>query len=306
MLAIVVPAYKPQFFQLALNSIAAQTNKNFKCYIFDDAAQEEIKLISNNFPEFCYIRFGENMGGHDLVGHWHRCLELIKEEWVWLFSDDDIMAPNCIDEFYKALSLYPNAVLFYFAVDIIDANGRIIGGNKSIKNKTMLEFLDSSLSGYYSFMQEHIFNWKKLKEINGGFVKFPLAWHSDDATWCLLGKVHEIIAIPSAIVQWRRSGINICSIENAETLKIKLYASMLFYLWCVQNLRLPLSYKLKFIRFFIRLNRKYSFFAFFQLPILQSPLLILSVLLIPIYRLYLIIKSCLKGIRRWVFESGDA
>lgn len=296
MLAIVIPAYKPQFFQLALNSIAAQTNKNFQCYIFDDAAMEEIKSISNNFPEFNYTRFDKNMGGYDLVGHWHRCLESIKEEWVWLFSDDDIMEPNCVDEFYKTLGLYPNAATFRFVVDIIDANGQIIDGNKSIKNETALEFLESKLSERASYMQDHIFNWKKLKEINGGFVKFPLAWHSDDATWCLLGKIHEIVAIPSATVQWRRSGINICSIKNVQTLKIKLYASMLFYLWCVQNFRLPLLHKLEFIRFFIRHNDSVSFLHFFQPPMFRSPLIILSILLIPIRKLYLKFKRLIGGV----------
>jgi len=293
MLAIVVPAYKPQFFQLALNSIAMQTNKNFRCYIFDDAASEEIKSISNNFPEFHYKRFEKNMGGYDLIDHWHRCLELIKEDWVWLFSDDDIMAPNCVDEFYKTFDLYPNAVVFRFAIDIIDANGQVIDTNKLIKNETGLEFLESKLSDNNSYMQDHIFNWKNLKEINEGFVKFPLAWHSDDATWCLLGKIHKIVAITSAIVQWRMSGINICSIKDVKISKIKLYAARLFYLWCTRNFKLSLSHKWKFIRYFAKLNDIVPFLHFFQSPAFRSPIFILSILLIPIRRSYLKLKHIL-------------
>ncbi|MDR2554085.1 MAG: glycosyltransferase family 2 protein, partial [Fibromonadaceae bacterium] len=146
-LAIVIPAWRPQFFRLALNSVAAQTNKNFQCYIFDDAAPEEIKSISDDFPDFHYTRFGENMGGHDLVGHWHRCLESVKEEWVCLFSDDDIMEPNCVEEFYKTLNLYPNAALFRFARSVIDASGQIISAARPIKNQTGLEFLKAHLKG---------------------------------------------------------------------------------------------------------------------------------------------------------------
>jgi len=299
-LAIVIPAYKPQFFQLTLSSIATQTNKNFKCYIFDDAAPKEIKSISNSFPSFHYTRFDENMGGRDLVGHWHRCLESIKEEWVWLFSDDDIMSPNCVDEFYKTLSTYPNATAFRFASDIIDANGQILDSNKPIRNETGLEFLESKLSRHNSYMQDHIFNWKKLKEINGGFVKFPLAWCSDDATWCLLGKIHEIIVIQSAVVQWRMSGINICSIKDIETLKVKLYAWMLFYLWCSKNFNLPFSYRLKFLRIFVRFNANVPFLNFFRSPVLYSPLLILAILLIPVRQVYIMIRKMLtfkKGVK---------
>jgi glycosyltransferase involved in cell wall biosynthesis len=286
-LAIVVPAYKPQFFQLALNSIAAQTDKNFQCYIFDDAGPEEIKSISDNFPEFHYMRFKENMGRDDLVGHWHRCLDFVKEEWVWLFSDDDIMEPNCVKEFYETLDLHPKATVFRFPRSVIDADGQIITAIQPIKNETGLEFLESKLAGKKSCLPDHIFNWKKLKEINNGFVNFPLAWYSDDATWCLLGKIHEIIAISSTFVQIRDSGINISSMKDRKTMKKKLRASMLFYLWCSQNFSLSFSHKLKFLRFFVRLKHPS---LLFQSPVFRSPVFILAILLVPIRRLYLILK----------------
>jgi len=291
MLAIVIPAYKPQFFQLALNSVAAQINKNFKCYIFDDAAPEEIMSISNDFPDFHYTRFSENMGGHDLVGHWHRCLDFVKEEWVWLFSDDDIMEPNCVKEFYETLYLHPKATVFRFARRDIDQNGQIIREIQSIKNETGLEFLKSKLIGKRSCLPDHIFNWKKLKEINNGLVNFPLAWCADDATWCLLGKIHEIIAIPSAIVQIRNSGINISCIKDRKTVKTKLYASMLFYLWCIQNFDLSLSHKLKFAKVF----SEYAHILYFFQPLLfRSPVFVLAMLLAPINRLYSIFKRFVR------------
>ena len=289
-LAIVIPAWRPQFFRLALNSIATQTNKNFQCYIFDDAAPEEIKSISNDFLDFHYTRFSENMGGHDLVGHWHRCLESVKEEWVCLFSDDDVMESNCVEEFYKTLDLYPNAALFRFARSIIDASGQIISTARPIKNQTGLEFLKSHLRGASSCLQDHIFNRKKL-ETNGGFVNFPLAWSSDAATFCLLGREHEIVAIPSAIVQIRMSGANISTINTLDFLKKKIYAQKLFYLWSIQNLKLSLAHKLAFLRMFTRYASNH-FLLFFQM-LFQSPrilMLFLAALSVPIYRLSFVCK----------------
>jgi len=294
MLAIVVPAYKPQFFQLALNSIEAQTDKNFQCYIFDDAAPEEIKSISDNFPKFHYMRFNENMGRVDLIGHWHRCLGFVKEEWVWLFSDDDIMEPNCVEEFYKTLYLHPEATVFRFARSVIDANGQITEASRAIKNETSLEFLKSRLEGKGSCLPDHIFNWKKLKEANNGFVNFPLAWCSDDATWCLLGKIHKIIAIPSAIVQIRNSGINITCMRDRKNVKTKLRASMLFYLWCIQNFDLSLSHKLKFVKIF---SEYAHILYFFQPPLFRSPVFVLAMLLAPIHRLYSIFKRSVRHIK---------
>ncbi|MCL2283795.1 MAG: glycosyltransferase family 2 protein [Fibromonadales bacterium] len=305
MLAIVVLAYKPQFFQLALNSIAAQTNKNFQCYIFDDAAPAEIKYIADNFQDFHYIRFDENMGRLDLVGHWHRCLELIEEEWVWLFSDDDVMLPNCVNAFYETYDLYPKATVFRFPREIVDAAGQLIYAIEPIGNKTGLEFLKSRLTYHGSCLPDHIFNWKKLKELNGGFVKFPLAWCSDDAAWCLLGKNHEIVAIPSAFVQIRDSGINITSLTDKNILKQKLEAHILFYLWCIESLNIPLSYRLLFIRYFTSLNEIIPFSYFFRLSILfQCPILILSILLMPVRKLYLQIKRFVKMQCKKVFIFG--
>ncbi len=40
MLAIIVPYYKYSFFESTLQSLAAQTNKNFKVYIGDDCSPE--------------------------------------------------------------------------------------------------------------------------------------------------------------------------------------------------------------------------------------------------------------------------
>jgi hypothetical protein len=187
--------------------------------------------------------------------------------------------------------LYPKATVFRFTRSVIDANGQIIEAIQPVKNETSLEFLKSKLEGRGSCLPDHIFNWKKLKEINNGFVNFPLAWCSDDATWCLLGKIHEIIAIPSAIVHIRVSGINITSMKDRETMKIKLRAFMLFYLWCIRNFNLPLSYKLKFMRRFVR--HIYPL-HFFQPIMFRNYVFILAMLLIPIRRLYLILKRFVR------------
>jgi len=275
-LAIVVPAYREQFLQDTLKSIAKQTNQNFKCYIFDDCSNENIKDISMRYAHFEYYRFNENLGSKNLIAHWNRCLERINEEWVWLFSDDDIMEENCVEEFYKKQKeYYNNTYLFRFRHNTINESGVEIVPAKSIKNEYSFEFLKSTLSGNPCRLQEHIFNWEKLKKI-GGFVEFPLAWCSDIATWCLLGKEKEIIAINSAMVHFRMSGNNISSQDS--NMKEKLLANRLFYLWCIKNFNLTLSMKWKFIMAFARYY-KLPFKDYFQYPFLKSPIFVVSLVI---------------------------
>src|ERR1035437_3960780 len=104
-LAIVIPAYKRMFFNEALSSIAKQTNKNFTLYIGDDCSPCNLYNIVEKYEKsipIVYRHFDENIGRKDLVVQWERCIDLVgDEEWIWLFSDDDIMDPTCVENFYN-------------------------------------------------------------------------------------------------------------------------------------------------------------------------------------------------------------
>jgi len=291
LLAIVVPAYREQFLKESLESIAKQTNQNFKCYIFDDCSKENIKNISSNYANFEYYRFDENLGGKNLIAHWNRCLERVNEKWIWLFSDDDVMAENCVEEFYKKQKEYHDKTyLFRFKHNTINESGIEIFPANPIKNENSFEFLKSIiLNGIPSRLQEHIFDWEKLKKL-GGFVEFPLAWGSDVATWCLLGKEKKIIAINSAIVNFRMSGNNISS--QSSNMKEKFLANRLFYLWCVKNVNVTLRMKWKFIMSFAK-NHYLPFKAHLQYPFFKSSIFAISLIIHYYLKLkYIIGRKC--------------
>src|SRR5690606_24954974 len=104
-LAIVIPAYKSRYILLTIKSILSQTNTNFHLYIGIDGPNFELENILSPFqhhPLISIHTFKENLGLTDLVGQWNRCVKLsTKEEYVWLFPDDDIMSHECIESFYQ-------------------------------------------------------------------------------------------------------------------------------------------------------------------------------------------------------------
>ena len=72
-LAIIIPAYKATFLSAALDSIAAQTCKDFTLYVGDDYSPEPIGPIVEaylNKIDLFYQRFDSNLGGKDLVAQW--------------------------------------------------------------------------------------------------------------------------------------------------------------------------------------------------------------------------------------------
>ena len=135
-LAIVIPAYKIIFFEDVLKSISLQTSKDFTVYIGNDNSPYDfeplINKYSNNFP-LKYYFFPENFGGKNLISHWERCIDLVQEEeWIWLFSDDDIMEPECVENFYKTIKTQPDFDLLHFNVSKIDSKNNIIENNNII------------------------------------------------------------------------------------------------------------------------------------------------------------------------------
>ena len=106
-LAIIIPAYKAMYLESTLNSFVSQTESNFNIYIGDDDSPEDIYSIVEKFRHKLnieYIKFGENIGSKSLTKQWERCVEMSNEEWIWLFSDDDIASPHCVEVFYKTVN----------------------------------------------------------------------------------------------------------------------------------------------------------------------------------------------------------
>lgn len=234
LLTIVVPAWKPDFLDAALQSIAKQTDQRFSVIVFDDAGPPEIRRIAQSYPNFSYVRFEENVGGSDLIGHWNRCLRQIDAPWVWLFSDDDVMTEECVGGFYESLSRAPEAKLFKFKVKQVDESLVTLRESPAALHETASEFIDARFrSAQISCVPDHIFNWHELRRREQGFVDFPLAWNSDDATWVALARQTGIYGIQQGEVLWRQSGKNIsASSKNAFS---KLKADVQYLNWLRYN-----------------------------------------------------------------------
>jgi hypothetical protein len=156
------------------------------------------------------------------------------EEWIWLFSDDDVMDLNCVDAFYQQLNSNTSYDIYRFDLNLIDSNGENINLRIGATYPAYIGgygYYKKRLSGKLnSFVIEYIFRKKKFYEI-GRFQNFDLAWGSDVATWVKISYKNGIIKIPNSKVNWRRSDENI-SPNNTEPIAIrKINAVIEFLLW---------------------------------------------------------------------------
>ena len=169
-----------------------------------------------------------NLGGKDLVAQWERCIALTQgEEWIWLFSDDDVMGKRCVESFYKQLENDKTRYdLYHFNVRVIDAYEHtlkesvypdIISAGNFYRLKAMAQI--------ESFVVENIFS-RKIYEQVGGFSKFPLAWGSDTFTWMQMMKDEGMKTIPGDFVYWRASDVNITPNKDRKVSVVKALADV--------------------------------------------------------------------------------
>lgn len=225
-LAIVIPAYKQQFFDKTLNSLARQTNKNFTVYIGDDCSPSDLLGIVNRYKNsLCiyYTRFENNIGAENLVMQWNRCVSLTKDEkWICLFSDDDIMDENCVENFYRILENKNNDFdVCRFNTVTIDKNDLVLHhcpiGPEKESSESMAFYLLKGKRG--NSMPDHIFS-RDVYDKYGGFVFTEFAQGADWATSILFSSEKGIQIIPEAKVYWRYSGLNISSTASSQKNKM--------------------------------------------------------------------------------------
>lgn len=237
MLAIVIPAYKIEYFQSVLESLARQTDKRFNVYVGIDASDADFESVIGKYADsikvFCK-RFENNLGGKDLVAQWNRCLDLIQEEeWIWLFSDDDMMTENCVESFYQEIEKSPQFDLYHFDVDVIDEKNKVVKNTKAYPEiLSAASFLkQKNAAGLDCFVVEYIFRRTAFEQL-GGFQHFDMAWGTDIATWAKLGKAKGIKTINGAKILWRQSNLNITPTKAKPVLLRKLSANVCFFNWC--------------------------------------------------------------------------
>lgn len=236
-LAIIIPAYKATYLAEALESLALQTCRNFNVYVGDDCSPDNIKAIVDKFSDrlnIFYHRFEDNLGWSDLIAQWERCIDLVNnnEDFICLFSDDDLMLPDNIELFYKKLSETRIYDVYHFDIDVIDAGGKVL-----LRRKDFPEIMTSSdfFSDLYkrkieARMPEFIFKLESFKK-KGGLVRFDLAYRSDNATVMLHASEHGISTVRDGRVLWRDSGGNVSSSKNPILNERRVRASINFFNW---------------------------------------------------------------------------
>ena len=230
--SFILPAYKARFFKEALDSILAQTYKDFELIIVNDASPEDLTSVVKSYddPRIRYYINEENIGGKNLVAQWNHCLEYANGEYVILASDDDLYHLEYLEKMNVLVDKYPEVNVFRPRVQLVDDTNNIIHIEGYFDEYiSQLEYLYLWTNQWIeSGIPYYIFKKSALEEVSG-FADYPLAWFSDDASVLRLSK--NGMAISNQILfSFRYSGISITTTLNSEKkLQKKILATRMFY-----------------------------------------------------------------------------
>lgn len=238
-LAIAIPAYKPDYLEASLESLARQSDRDFVLHVCDDASPHprlrEIVARFESRLDLRYHRFAENLGGTDLVGHWNRCLELADSEWFWLFSDDDVMEDGCVAALREVLEGDDPEDVLRFDLSIVEYDGRIRRRCADYPaHLGAAEFLRGLFTGRLDArMPEYVFRTDALRAV-GGFQSFEFGFRADNATVIRCAWERGIRTVPGPRVRWRRSEASLSTRADPRLEAGKCAANTDFFLWAME------------------------------------------------------------------------
>lgn len=208
--SFVLPAYKGKYLRESIGSILAQDYTDFELIVVDDCSPDPIREIVDSYDDkrISYYLNEKNVGCKDLVAQWNHCLEYAKGDYVILATDDDLYEPNFLASFVLLIEKYPDVNLFRARILQVDSWNEIKYIDSCYKEYlSPVEFRYHLMHGMKGGIPQYIFKRSALVE-KGGFVNFPKAWASDDAT-ALMMSDRGVVTSQEHLVRFRWSDINI-------------------------------------------------------------------------------------------------
>lgn len=231
-----LPAYKAKYLPEALESIKRQSFQDFEVIVSDDCSPEDIKgafdRCVGDDPRFFYRRNEENMGRTSLVSHWNLLLDLCETDYMILASDDDIYAPTFLESINILVNKYPHSDIFRGRVCRINGDSKIFAEEDETKEYlSLMEFTHRFYSkDFIACISNYCYRTVTLKH-NNGFIDFPSAWFSDDATNILMSQ-NGCATTKDTVFSFRSSELNISSQwGKPEDCQKKILATISFHSW---------------------------------------------------------------------------
>jgi glycosyltransferase involved in cell wall biosynthesis len=117
-----------KYIKQAIDSILAQTYRDFELIISDNASSDRTQQICCAYAaEDCRVRYYRNEKNLGAPKNFNRAFELSSGEYFKWAAYDDVLAPEFLQKCVNILDKDPSIVLCHSRTGVIDENGILIG-----------------------------------------------------------------------------------------------------------------------------------------------------------------------------------
>lgn len=223
--SILIPIIKSKFLSTAIESVLSQSFSDWELILYNDCSPEDIEAVTKKFKDgrMRYYKGEKNLGADDPSKTWNKMLELANGRFICLLGDDDYISENYLEEIDKLIEKYTEADLFRTSLKKVNENNEtILSGEMLPEFETWDQMMyQRNARNRLQCTTGFVLRKNALLEI-GGYVNFPRACGSDDATYLLLAKNNGVVSTNKAFGYWRKSSLNISDNDSDETNRQKI------------------------------------------------------------------------------------
>lgn len=246
--SIGLPVYNgARYIREALDSVLAQSFRDFELIISDNASTDETETIcesyAKNDPRIRYVRQTENRGG---AYNFQYVMEQATGKYFKWLAHDDRLEPDFLTEVIRYLDDHDDVVLCTTDVKCIDELGGVL-------NITCLESLRGDgdwiavrrkVMSYSSFKRDNlaflIYGVYRLDQIRNCNVSESGLWgfvNGSEYPWfCQIAPLGKIVALPLAMIVYRRHVNSGCYVEVLNTSWRKQLVNRFYILFCMMRI----------------------------------------------------------------------
>ena len=129
-----------KYIEETLDSILAQTYRDFELIISDNASTDRTQEICQTYAaKDRRIRYSRNSKNLGAAPNYNRTVELARGQYFKWADHDDLLGPDFIAKCIEVLDQHPEAVLCFPRVSVINEYGTVLGDHKYKSDTSSLQ-----------------------------------------------------------------------------------------------------------------------------------------------------------------------
>lgn len=159
LVSIVIPAYKPTYFEQALASACAQTYRPLEIIVGDDSRQDVIKTLVARYQQLADvpIHYRHNVPSRGELLNAVDGVRAARGKYIKFLHDDDVLMPDCVARLVESMERDPGIALASSRRTLIDEKGNALGPALAFASPFVMDVLIDGPQ-MASFLADHVIN----------------------------------------------------------------------------------------------------------------------------------------------------